>query len=154
MIPPEMPVGKLSLFNIHTSEKLTVSYRKEDGDYDIEALKAINWILRCHYANQETEMDVRTIEFLNTVDKKLGGNNEIHIISGYRSPAYNRLLRHEGHKVARHSLHLVGKAVDIHIPGTSLDKVRQVALNLRYGGVGYYPGKGFVHIDSGKFRTW
>jgi uncharacterized protein YcbK (DUF882 family) len=150
----EMPEGRLSLFNTHNRERLSVTFRNKDGEYDIDALNAINWILRCHYTNQETIMDVRTIEFLNTVDKKLGGNNEIHIISGYRSPLYNRLLRQEGHGVARHSLHQVGKAIDIHIPGTSLAKIRQVALNLKYGGVGYYPGAGFVHLDSGQFRTW
>ncbi len=150
----EMPEGKLSLYNIHNKEKLSVVFRNEAGDYDKDALKAINWILRCHYTNQETVMDVRALEFLNIVDKKLGGNNEIHIISGYRSPLYNKLLRHEGRGVARHSLHQVGKAIDIHIPGTGLDKIRQVALNLQYGGVGYYPGAGFVHLDSGGFRTW
>lgn len=151
---PEMPEGKLSLYNIHTKERLSATFRKENGDYDIDALNAINWILRCHYTNQETIMDVRTIEFLNTVDKKLGGNNEIHVISGYRSPIYNQLLRQEGHGVAKNSLHQVGKAIDIHIPGTGLERIREVALNLKYGGVGYYPGSGFVHLDSGAFRTW
>lgn len=154
MVIGHLPEGKLSLYNIHNHEKLSVVYRKEAGDYDTEALNAINWILRCHYTNQETVMDVRTLEFLNIVDKKLGGNNEIQIISGYRSPLYNSLLRHEGHGVARNSLHQVGKAIDIHIPGTGLDRIRQVALNLQYGGVGYYPGAGFVHLDSGNFRTW
>ncbi len=151
---PALPEGKLSLYNIHNSERLSVAFRNAAGDYDSEALKAIDWILRCHYTNEETVMDVRTIEFLNTMDKKLGGSNEIHIISGYRSPLYNQLLRSEGHGVAKHSLHQAGKAIDIHIPGTALEKVRQVALNLQWGGVGYYPGSGFVHIDSGNFRTW
>ncbi len=155
LVTPEISEGKLSLYNIHNHERLTVVYRNAAGEYDGDALKAINWILRCHYTNEETEMDIHTLDFLNTVDKRLGGGNEVHIISGYRSPLYNRLLRHEGHGgVARHSLHQVGKAIDIHIPGVSLEKVRQVALNLRSGGVGYYPGGGFVHIDSGVFRTW
>jgi uncharacterized protein YcbK (DUF882 family) len=153
-IREELPEGKLSLYNTHNRERLTVTYRRTGDEYDPEALKALNWILRCHYTNQETEMDIRTLEFLNILDKKLGGNNEIHIISGFRSPTYNKLLRQEGHHVARHSLHQVGKAIDISIPGTGLDKIRRVALNLKYGGVGYYPGAGFVHIDSGTFRTW
>ena len=80
--------------------------------------------------------------------------HEIHIISGYRSPTYNGDLRRGGHGVARHSLHMKGKAIDISVPGVGLDKLRRVALNLRYGGVGYYPGPGFVHIDSGNFRIW
>jgi uncharacterized protein YcbK (DUF882 family) len=151
----DMPEGRLSLYNTHNHERLTVAYRNEAGDYDSEALKSINWILRCHYTNQETAMDIRVLEFLNKVDKRLGGNNEIHIISGYRSPLYNRLLRKEGHGgVARHSLHQVGRAIDIQIPGTGLDRIRHVALNMRCGGVGFYPGAGFVHLDSGEFRTW
>lgn len=146
--------GRLALFNTHNREKLSVVYRHASGEYDPEALKAVNWILRCHYTNRATEMDIRTIEYLGAIDKELGGNNEIHIISGFRSPEYNTLLRREGRRVARHSLHLLGKAIDISIPGVNLDKVRRTALSLRYGGVGYYPGAGFVHIDSGSVRTW
>lgn len=146
--------GSLSLYNTHTDERLSVTFRKPDGAYDTEALKAINWIMRCHFSNQATIMDVRALEYLNLVDKRLGGGNEIHIISGYRSPLYNSLLLHNGHHVVRHSLHRSGKAIDIAIPGITLDKVRRTALALQLGGVGYYPGAGFVHIDSGRFRTW
>jgi uncharacterized protein YcbK (DUF882 family) len=146
--------GSLSLFNTHTEERLTVTFRKNDGTYDIDALNAVNWIMRCHFTNQQTVMDVNTIEFLNMVDNRLGGGHEIHIISGFRSPSYNSLLSNSGHKVARHSLHLVGKAIDIAIPGTDLHTVKRTAVALQMGGVGYYPGAGFVHIDSGKFRTW
>jgi uncharacterized protein YcbK (DUF882 family) len=89
------------------------------------------------------------------VDKRLGGGNEIHIISGFRSSRYNAMLRKEGHGgVARKSLHTKGKAIDIAIPGVDLRTLRTAALDLRYGGVGYYPGPGFVHIDSGSYRTW
>jgi len=146
--------GSLSLYNTHTAERLSVTFRNTDGNYDIDALNAVNWILRCHFTNQQTVMDVNTIEFLNLVDNRLGGGNEIHIISGYRSPAYNSLLSNNGRHVAKQSLHLVGKALDISIPGTDLHTVRRTAVALKLGGVGYYPGAGFVHIDSGKFRTW
>jgi uncharacterized protein YcbK (DUF882 family) len=146
--------GRLSLFNTHSRERMQVTYRDKAGNYDFEALNRINWILRCHFTGEVATMDIHTLEFLNAVDNRLGGNHEIHIISGYRSPRYNNLLLKEGHKVARHSLHMEGKAIDIQIPGVSLDKVRKVALNMRYGGVGYYPGAGFVHIDSGNFRSW
>lgn len=146
--------GSLSLYNTHTEERLSVTFRKADGTYDIDALNALNWILRCHYTNQQTVMDVDTIEFLNLVDNRLGGGNEIHIISGFRSPSYNALLSGNGRHVAKHSLHLKGKAIDIAIPGADLHKVRNTAVALQLGGVGYYPGAGFVHIDSGKFRTW
>jgi uncharacterized protein YcbK (DUF882 family) len=110
--------------------------------------------MRCHYTNQITVMDINAIEYLNLVDKKLGGGHEIHIISGYRSPTYNSLLAQNGRHVARHSLHRVGQAIDIAIPGIPLDKIRHTAVALQLGGVGYYPGAGFVHIDSGKIRTW
>jgi len=146
--------GSLSLYNTHTAERLSVTFRNTDGTYDIDALNAVNWILRCHFTNQQTVMDVNTIEFLNLVDNRLGGGNEIHIISGYRSPTYNSLLSSNGRHVAKQSLHLVGKALDIAIPGTDLHTVRRTAVALKLGGVGYYPGAGFVHIDSGKFRTW
>lgn len=146
--------GSLSLFNAHTEERLVVTFRKADGTYDIDALNAINWIMRCRFTNQQTVMDVKAIEFLNLVDNRLGGGNEIYIISGFRSPSFNSLLSSNGRHVAKHSLHLDGKAIDIDIPGIDLHTVRRTAVALQRGGVGYYPGAGFVHIDSGKFRTW
>jgi uncharacterized protein YcbK (DUF882 family) len=149
-----LPEGKLSLYNTHSKERLTIDYRDPEGKYSPDALKSLNWILRCHYTGEVADIDVRVIEHLNLVDKQLGGGHEFHIISGYRSPEYNGLLRSEGHRVAKHSLHLKGKAIDVSIPGVRLDKLRRTALNLSYGGVGYYPGAGFVHLDSGSFRTW
>lgn len=146
--------GSLSLYNTHTEERVSVTFRRADGSYDVDALNAVNWILRCHFSNQQTVMDVDAIEYLNLVDKRLGGRNEIHIISGYRSPSYNSRLLHSGQHVVKHSLHLLGKAIDIAIPGIDLNTVRRTAVALRLGGVGYYPGDGFVHIDSGTFRTW
>jgi uncharacterized protein YcbK (DUF882 family) len=146
--------GALTLFNYHTNDRLSVNLRRPDGSYDLDALQAVNWIMRCHYTNQVTIMDIDAIEYLNLVDKKLGGGHEIHIISGYRSPTFNSLLVKNGRHVARHSLHPLGKAIDIAIPGIPLDKIRHTAVTLQLGGVGYYPGAGFVHIDSGTIRTW
>lgn len=146
--------GRLNLYNIHNKERISVTFRTSDGEYDPEALNAINRILRCHYTDEVADMDILTIEYLNHVDNMLGGGNEIHIISGYRSPSYNRLLREEGHGVARNSLHMEGKAIDISIPHIKTDTIRRTALKLQAGGVGYYPRTGFVHLDSGPFRTW
>lgn len=84
----------------------------------------------------------------------MGADNELHIISGFRSPEYNQLLIRKGRGVIRHSLHLEGKAIDFRIPGVDLGTVRRVALSLERGGVGYYPRSGFVHLDSGAFRFW
>lgn len=146
--------GKLSLYNIHTDERLNITYRNTSGEYDTEALNALNRILRCHYTGQVADMDIRVIEFLNLVDKKLGGNKEIHIISGFRSYEYNQMLIERGRSVVRNSLHLMGKAIDINIPHVDLALLRRTALSLRYGGVGYYRSPNFVHLDSGRFRAW
>jgi len=152
--PELLPPGQLTLFNTHTRERISLAFRDDAGNYDLDALNTLNWILRCHYTNETTVMDVKTLEYLNLVDKKLGGNNEIHIVSAYRSPLYNNLLRESGHGVARQSLHLSGKAIDISIPGKNIASIREAAVGLHMGGVGFYPGSGFVHIDSGSFRTW
>lgn len=148
------PVGRLSLRNIHTGEHLSVTYRTPDGEVDLDALNSINWLLRCHFTNQHTEMDLAVIEYLNMVDKVLGGGREFRIISGYRSPEYNRILSEHNGAVAKQSLHMEGKAIDIAVPGVSLAVLRDLAAGFRCGGGGYYPHSGFVHLDSGRFRTW
>jgi uncharacterized protein YcbK (DUF882 family) len=150
----ELPPGELSLYNTHTDERLEVCYRNPAGRYDGQALAALNRALRCHYTGDAIPMDLEAIEFLNLVDKALGRGHEIHIISGFRSPVYNRKLLRQGRGVVPHSLHLVGKAIDFRIPGVNLGTVRQTAVDLQLGGVGYYPTAAFVHIDSGRFRTW
>jgi uncharacterized protein YcbK (DUF882 family) len=152
-LPRESAEARLLLYNIHTEERLDITYREPSGEYDPQALATLNWFLRCHYTNRTVNMDVHVIEFLNTVTKMTAPNKEIHIISGYRSPEYNELLRREGRHVAKHSMHLKGKAIDFCIPRYDLAVLRRTAVGLRYGGVGYYPGD-FVHIDSGRFRTW
>jgi uncharacterized protein YcbK (DUF882 family) len=149
-----LPLGKLSLLNIHSGERLTVTYRDRSGEYDLRALDELNWLLRCHHTNEVHAIDVRTLEYLNLVDQRLGGSNEVHIISAYRSPAYNELLRRKGRQVAKNSLHLQGRAIDIRVPGVKLANLRRAALDLELGGVGYYPRTDFVHIDSGTFRMW
>lgn len=151
---PKAPEGKLSLHNLHSDERVTVTFRNELGVYDSEALKALNWALRCPISNETTEMDLRVIEYLHRLDLALGGGREIQVISGYRSPSYNRQLRSASHGVARHSFHMKGKAIDFAVAGIGLDTLRQTARAHAPGGVGYYPKGGFVHIDSGPFRSW
>jgi len=150
----ELPEGRLSLYNTNNHERLTVTYRNKLGEYCHDALHSLNWILRCHITNETRPMDLRVLEYLNRLDNSLGGGHEIHIISGYRSPAYNRHLRGTSHGVAKNSFHMKGMAIDLQIPGVGLDKIRRTALALAAGGVGYYPHHGFVHIDSGNCRTW
>ena len=146
--------GRLHLVNPHTGERLDVTYRDEQGLYETEALDAISWLLRCHYADKQHPIDVRTLDYLNLVADSLGDNPEIHIISGYRSPEYQAFLRRQGKKIAPNSLHQQGRAIDIRMPGVNAAAIRQAALKLRLGGVGYYPRSGLVHLDSGDFRTW
>jgi uncharacterized protein YcbK (DUF882 family) len=148
------PEGRLSLYNTNTCERLTVTYRNALGEYCQDALQSLNWLFRCHDTNETTKMDLRVLEYLNRLDSGLGGGNEIHIISGYRSPAYNARLRSKSHGVAKDSYHMKGRAVDLVIPGVSLERVRRAALSLAAGGVGYYPKSNFLHIDSGNFRSW
>ena len=146
--------GELTLYNTHTAERLDVIYRSAAGQYDRDALGALDYLLRCHATGKVAEMDLRTIEFLNLVDKRLGGGLDIHVISGYRSPEYNARLAHRDRGVASSSLHVLGRAIDIRIPAVDLRELRRTALGLEYGGVGYYPRSGFVHLDSGRVRSW
>lgn len=147
--------GRLRLYSPFNQERLDVEYRYSSGDYDEQALKAINHLLRCHHTDEEIKIDVRTIEYLNAVDKRLGRSEHlIHVISGYRSKEYNAMLRKRMRRVAKHSLHMTGQAVDIRIHDTPTSKIKKAALEMRYGGVGYYPRRGFVHLDSGRFRYW
>ena len=150
----ELPEGRLTLFNVWTDERLDVIYRNEAGEYDLEALDDVNQILRCHYTGEVGTIDVRVLEHVNLVQKKLGGNRDIHVISGFRSPEYNAILVRSGRRAAKNSFHVQGQAVDLQIPGVHPKVVRQTALQLGYGGVGYYPRSKFVHLDSGPFRHW
>lgn len=150
-LPQPLP---LSLFNTHTGERLNVAYRTPTGAYDPNALGKLDRLLRCHYTDEIHPIDPQTLDYLSILDQQLGGGHDIHIISAYRSPRYNELLRSKGRGVANHSLHLQGRALDVRIPGVELDRLKETALLLGRGGVGYYPRPDFVHIDSGPFRRW
>ncbi len=149
-----LPEGDLSFFNVHTDERLRVRYRDEAGRYDLSALDDINHILRCHHTGEVAAIDPRLLEHVNLVQKTLGGEGEIHVISGYRSPEYNALLVRKMRRAARHSYHVEGQALDFFIPGVKPRDLRTAALKLQYGGVGYYPRAKFVHLDCGPFRFW
>lgn len=148
------PDGRVSLYNLQTDERLSVTYRTDSGAYDQDALNELNYFLRCHHTNETTTMDVRLIEFINLVQNRIGGRRDLHIVSGYRSPEYNEQLIRMGTRAARHSYHVSGRAVDVQIHGVPLRTLREVALRLGCGGVGYYPRGKFVHLDSGPFRHW
>lgn len=150
----ELPDGELTFFNVRTDERLRVRYRDDAGNYDLMALDEVNHILRCHHTGEVAAIDVRMLEHVNLVQNTVGGGNEIHVISGYRSPEYNAQLVKRSRRVAQHSLHVQGQALDFYIPGVKVRELRHAALKLRYGGVGFYPRAKFIHLDCGPFRTW
>jgi uncharacterized protein YcbK (DUF882 family) len=144
----------LSFYNIHTGESCQGVYWAR-GRYEPAALKAINRILRDHRTGQIKAIDPKLLDLLHRLTGRLGCKQPMfNIISGYRSPETNAMLRREGHGVARNSFHLAGRAVDIELPGCDLGTLHRVALALQGGGVGYYPESGFVHLDTGPVREW
>src|SRR4051812_33401361 len=147
----------INLHHVHTDESLTITFKK-DGQYDEEALKKINWIMRDWRKNEATTMDREEIVLLWQVYREVGAKDPIQIICGYRSPATNNMLRGRSAKsgVARNSQHTLGKAIDFYIPGVPLETLRATAMRLQGGGVGYYPTSGspFVHLDIGNVRAW
>lgn len=146
----------LSFFNTHTGERLRTAYCC-DGEYQPEALAAINHILRDFRQNEVKPIDVGLLDLLHELSGTLDADTPFHVISGYRSPSTNTLLRQRGGNhtgVASRSLHMLGKAIDIRVPGVRLDHLRGAARSLKLGGVGYYPSSNFVHVDTGRVRYW
>jgi uncharacterized protein YcbK (DUF882 family) len=143
----------LSFYNTHTGEALSTVYWKS-GEYLKPSLSNINYILRDHRTHEEISMDLGLLDLLHAIHMEVGTQEPFHIISGYRSPRTNAFLCEQNQGVAKHSLHICGKAADIRLPGYELSHLRQVAVNLRKGGVGYYPRSDFVHVDVGRVRYW
>jgi uncharacterized protein YcbK (DUF882 family) len=147
----------LSFHHTHSDEDLTVTF-KRDGRYDEDALKKLNHYLRDWRSQEQTEMDRHLFDILWEVYRDVDGKQPIQIISSYRSPATNAMLRHRSaHSgVARFSQHMLGHAMDFYIPGVALADIRAAGLRLQRGGVGFYPTSGspFVHLDTGSIRMW
>jgi uncharacterized protein YcbK (DUF882 family) len=146
-------VRSLSFFHEHTGESLSVAYYKY-GVYSRKALKKINYILRDHRSGDIHHMDTDLLDLLYVLSRDLDTSEPFHIISGYRSPSTNTSLRQKSTGVAKNSLHMVGKAVDVCLPDIRLSKLRRAAVRLEAGGVGYYPESEFVHVDIGPVRHW
>jgi uncharacterized protein YcbK (DUF882 family) len=146
-------VRKLSFVNTHTGEKVSATYF-ENGRFEPEALRDIDKVLRDHRSGEVQPIDRRLLDLLDTLRMKLDSRQPYHVISGYRSASTNAQLHAASGGVARHSLHMDGKAIDIRLPGTQLPNLRGAALSLGRGGVGYYPASDFVHVDTGRVRRW
>ncbi|MEB3047704.1 DUF882 domain-containing protein [Rhizobium mulingense] len=147
----------LKLFFTHTGEKVTITY-KRDGKFDPKGLTQINRFLRDWRRNEPTRMDPRLLDLVWEVYKRSGGKDYIHVVSAYRSPATNNMLRNRSRStgVAKKSQHMLGKALDFYVPGVKLATLRALAMQMQVGGVGYYPTSGspFVHLDVGNVRAW
>lgn len=143
----------LTFHHTHTNEDLTITY-KRDGRYDEEALKKINWVMRDWRRNEAVRMDPQVLDAVWELYREVGATKPIEIICGYRAPATNDMLRRRSSGVARFSQHTLGKAIDLHIPGVSLEAQREAAMRLQRGGVGYYPSSTFIHVDVGSIRHW
>ena len=144
---------KLAFLNLHTSERVQTTYWAE-GQYIPEGLMAIERILRDHRTGETYKIDRNLLDLLQLLNYKMASDNEFHVISGYRSPATNAQLNARSSGVAKRSLHMLGKAIDIRLPGHTLSNLHKAALSLQAGGVGYYPRSDFIHIDTGHFRQW
>ena len=144
----------LSFWHTHTRESLAAPYCC-DGRYDPEVLDKINYLLRDFRANEVMPIDVRLLDLLHALTGELQMGEPYHVISGYRSPHTNTMLRAKGGDrsgVATKSLHMVGQAIDIRVPGVPLKELHKAAVSLKLGGVGMYPGPDFVHV--GRVRYW
>jgi uncharacterized protein YcbK (DUF882 family) len=143
----------LAFYNTHTGETLRTVYANH-GVYVPQALAEINHILRDHRTGEVREIEPALLDLLCALHQKLGSTAPFSIISGYRSPETNSHLSIKNKGVAKNSMHLIGKAIDIRLPGNDLKTLQRAAVDLRRGGVGYYPSSGFVHVDVGRVRYW
>jgi uncharacterized protein YcbK (DUF882 family) len=145
----------LSFHHVHTNENLTVTF-KRDGRYDQKALEQLNWLLRDWRTDEPTRMDPQLFDLLWDVYRDVGGKEPVSIVSAYRSPNTNAMLRKRGRGVARHSQHMIGRAIDFFIPGVDLAALRVAGLRMQRGGIGFYPTSGspFVHMDTAGVRHW
>lgn len=153
---PAAPVRALSFFHTHTAEKADIAYAV-GGQYQADALARLNHLLRDFRTGQKHPIDPKLFDLLHELTVELGNEAPFHVISGYRSPVTNSMLRSRGGShtgVASKSLHMVGKAIDIRVPDVKLKMLRDAAADLKRGGVGYYPGSNFVHVDTGRVRYW
>ncbi|MGA7143686.1 MAG: YcbK family protein [Desulfobacterales bacterium] len=147
------PKRTLLLYNIHTGQRLDAHYYAQ-GRYQRDALKKINYILRDYRTGEIKPIRKELLNLLYSISRTLDRPAQFHIISGYRSPETNAMLRRRSNNVAKNSLHMEGEAVDIRIPGCDTTWLRTVCMKLRAGGVGYYPKSEFVHVDIGPVRYW
>ncbi len=147
-------VRALTLHHLHTDQRLSLTYRTGDN-YHRSALRRLNHFLRDFRTGDVTAIDPRIFDMMYEVQERVSGHDGVfEIIGGYRSPKTNAMLRRTSSGVAKRSLHMSGQAVDMRLSGSSLRHVRDTAIRMGRGGVGYYPRSDFVHLDTGRVRHW
>lgn len=144
---------ELSFYHVHTGETLTAAYF-DQGQYQPDALSAIDRLMRDWRTDTVHPIDPAVYDQLFRLQAKVETAGTFHIICGYRSPATNAMLSERSDGVAKHSLHMDGKALDLNLPGRDLAQLHAAALSLAAGGVGYYPASDFIHMDTGRVRSW
>ncbi|HEX7961808.1 MAG TPA: DUF882 domain-containing protein [Terriglobales bacterium] len=152
--PELQTVHHLHLYHTHTQERLDIIYREGDA-YIPGALDKLEHFLRDHRTGTVHHFDPRLFDLLDDLTRSLGKPaTEIDVVCGYRTPWSNNYLRSRSSAVAQHSLHMKAMAIDIRIPGVTTRQLRNTALSLHRGGVGFYPREDFVHVDVGRIRQW
>ena len=144
---------RLAFYHTHTGKRLDVAY-KRNGEYLPEALRNINAFLSDFRTGESTEMDPELIDLIFDLRQEFGGEGTYEVISAYRSPKTNEMLRGRSDGIAKNSQHLLGKAIDVRLTGVELTELRDTAIAMQRGGVGYYASPDFVHIDTGRVRRW
>jgi uncharacterized protein YcbK (DUF882 family) len=144
---------QLRFTHTHTHERLSIEYFT-GGQYHPGALASINYFLRDFRTGSVHDIDPALLDLLTLLSDRTSSREPYQVISGYRSPATNAMLRQKSEHVAAGSLHLLGQAIDIRLADVPLGRLRDAALAIRAGGVGYYPGSNFVHVDTGRVRSW
>lgn len=146
-------IRTLDFVHTHTGERLAIDYFG-GGEYVPEALATVNHFLRDFRTGDVHPIDPGLLDLLHSLTSLTGSERPFQVISGYRSPATNEMLRHRSEGVAAGSLHMRGQAIDIRLADVPLVTLRSAALEVGRGGVGYYPASDFVHVDTGRVRTW
>ncbi len=152
-LPASASQATLKFYNIHTDEKLTATFI-DGGQYVPDAVTAIDHILRDFRTNEVAQMDLNLLNLLTALHQHVGSHQPFEVISGYRSPRTNAMLHERSNGVAKHSLHMEARAIDIRLKDVSLRGLRNAAIGMGRGGVGYYAASDFVHVDTGRVRTW
>ena len=145
----------ISIRHMHTKEEVTVTF-KRDGRYVAEGLEKLNWALRDWRTDEPIRMDPRLFDVAWEVQRQVGSEQPFHVVSAYRSPGTNSMLRRRSSAVAKNSQHMLGKAMDFYLPDTPTVRIREAGMRLQRGGVGFYPGAHtpFIHLDAGSVRSW